>query len=163
MKYSRITLGVLLFVALSSCAEISWAQHTISSKAATDSTEVMKQVDRFLEAFTKLEWQNFTDCFSADATAFFPPSAKVPLRANNKAEIESIFQKVFDGARARRSSPPYLDIHPLNTRVAVFDATAIVTFHLEDPGMLGRRTIVFRKEKGTWKIVHLHASGITTD
>ncbi|WP_368501919.1 nuclear transport factor 2 family protein [Flavitalea sp. BT771] len=32
---------------------------------------------------------------------------------------------------------------------------------LEDPGMFGRRTLVFEKRDHSWFIIHLHASGIS--
>jgi len=37
---------------------------------------------------------------------------------------------------------------------------AIVTFHLRNDERVGRRTIVFRKTDGAWRIAHLHASNV---
>jgi ketosteroid isomerase-like protein len=129
--------------------------------ATADSTNVVKAIDKFIKAFAELNWKEFTYCFADDATAFFPPSAKFPYRANNKKEIENIFKVVFENARKQKSSPPYLDIKPKDLKIQRVDSVAIVTFLLNDPDLLGRRTIVFKKDKVDWLIVHLHASGVT--
>ena len=71
-----------------------------------------------------------------------------------------MFKNVFDNARKQRSSPPYLRIDPEDLEIQMLKKdVAIVTFHLDDPGLFGRRTVVFQKRKGKWLIVHLHASG----
>jgi len=38
----------------------------------------------------------------------------------------------------------------------------LVTFELRNSERLGRRTLVFRRDGATWRIVHLHASNIAT-
>lgn len=130
-------------------------------ETTSDSIAVVKTIDGFVEAFTTLDWPKFSACFEQDATAFFPPSAKTPARANNKGEIEQVFRSVFENARKGKSGPPYLEIQPKDVRVQLMTSIAIVTFHLNDPGFFGRRTVVLRKNKsGKWGIIHLHASAI---
>jgi hypothetical protein len=90
------------------------------------------------------------------------PSAKFGERANNKVEIGKLFKKVFDGVRAHAKGPMYLTIEPRELKIQLFDGMAIVTFLLDDPGMLGRRTLVCRKTATDWIIIHLHASGMPT-
>src|SRR5690348_14517069 len=115
------------------CTIYSFGQrHDPPSDASVDSVNVMKAVDHFVEAFTTLNWTEFTKCFADESTAFFPPSSKFPYRANTKKEIEKIFTAVFDNARRQRSSPPYLDIHPKDLRIQLAGPVAIVTFLLED-------------------------------
>lgn len=126
----------------------------------TDSSGVMRAANDFLDAFRNLDWERFRTAFDDNATVFFPPSANQPRRATGKAEIESTFTSVFGKARLLKSHPPYLDIRPKNLNIQTFDNVAIVTFHLEDPGWFGRRTIVFNKKAGKWLIVHLHASAV---
>jgi ketosteroid isomerase-like protein len=134
----------------------------IDSQLASDSapTAVQKRAEQFIEAFINLDWERFRSFFATDATAFFPPSAQFPRRANGKAEIEQVFRAVFEAARRRKSSPPYLNIEPKEMKVQMLGDVAIVTFHLEDPDMFGRRTIIFQRQGRQWLIVHLHASGI---
>jgi ketosteroid isomerase-like protein len=128
-----------------------------------DSTEVVQAINTFIDAFSNLKWEKFSDCWAEDATAFFPPSARFPYRAGNKQEILQIFKTVFEKARIRKTSPPYIIIQPLDRRVQMAGTTAIVTFTLDDPDLLGRRTLVLKKEDGKWLIIHLHASGVTVE
>jgi ketosteroid isomerase-like protein len=125
-----------------------------------DSIAVVQTIHEFIEAFTNLNWHKFTDCFANDATAFFPPSAKFPSRANNKIEIENIFKNVFENARKLKSAPPYMVIQPKDLKIQMIGTVAIVTFVLNDPDLFGRRTIILKKNNGNWLIIHLHASGV---
>ena len=52
-----------------------------------------------------------------------------------------------------------LTISPKNMLVQLYGNTAIMSFHLGEPaGDQWRRTIVWVKQHGKWKIAHLHAS-----
>jgi ketosteroid isomerase-like protein len=124
-----------------------------------DSIQVTQTMAEFIDAFSNLKWDKFIAFFADDATAFFPPSANYPYRANNKIEIARIFKALFDTVKARKSSPPYLSIHPKDLRIQILNSMAIVTFTLDDPGMVGRRTIILEKRNDIWLIIHLHASG----
>jgi ketosteroid isomerase-like protein len=126
----------------------------------SDSIAVEKTAERFIDAFINLDWNRFRSFFAADATVFFPPSAKYSRRANGKAEIESLFMSVFERAHKQRSGPPYLSIRPKELKIQMLGDVAIVTFHMEDPDSFGRRTIVFQRHGEQWLIVHLHASAI---
>ncbi|MBN9382260.1 MAG: nuclear transport factor 2 family protein [Chitinophagaceae bacterium] len=125
-----------------------------------DSMAVVHTMDVFVEAFTRLDWPVFTACFADSATAFFPPSAKFPYRAGNKTEVLKIFSKVFENARKIKTSPPYLPIEPRELKIQMLGTVAIVTFILDDPDLLGRRTLVLKKDQDKWLIIHLHASGM---
>jgi len=144
-----------LFIIISGCALKGLGQ------APPDSTGVIQAMNTFVDAFSNLKWEKFTDCWAEEATAFFPPSARFPYRAGNKQEVLHIFQNVFENARKKKSSPPYIIIEPLDMRIQMAGTTAIVTFTLDDPDLLGRRTLVLKKEGDKWLIIHLHASGIT--
>ena len=120
--------------------------------------EVQSAAEAFIKAFNNLDWEPFRNCFADDATVFFPSATMAAARANGRAEIEAIFKTLFDAARKRKDSPPYLNIEPKDTRIRVSGNAAVVTFHLGGKDSLGRRTIIFEKLKGRWLIVHLHAS-----
>lgn len=120
---------------------------------------VRRTAEEFLDAFRNLEWERFQSFFAEDATAFFPPSAREPQLAEGKSKIETIFKRVFAAARERRKQPPYLSIEPKSLKIQMLGNVGIVTFHLEDPDLFGRRTVIFQKRKDRWLIVHLHASG----
>jgi ketosteroid isomerase-like protein len=80
-------------------------------------------------------------------------------RAHGRPQFEANFRQVFEQIRAARTQPPYMRLQPQDLRIQSYGEIAIATFHLDDrPGLLNRRTIVLRRMKGQWKIVHLHAS-----
>lgn len=123
-----------------------------------DSAAIEKTINYFVDAFSNLKWEKFSRFFADDVTAFFPPSAHRPARANNKEEVLSVFKTVFENAQ--KQSNPHITINPVDTKFQLAGEIAIVTFHLHDPGMYGRRTIILKKEKEKWLIIHLHASAM---
>jgi len=130
------------------------------AQSSADSSEVATTMNSFVDAFSNLKWDKFSAFFADDATAFFPPSARDPYRANNKQEILNIFRKVFDHAQQQNATNPHIVIEPLDLRIQLAGTTAIVTFTLKDPDLFGRRTIVLKKVDDQWLILHLHASGV---
>ncbi len=152
---------LLLTLGLAALINIKGVAQTTTNES--DSIEVSKTMTDFLQAFSNLQWNNFTHFFSDDATAFFPPSAKYPFRANNKEELEKIFKPFFEKVKKQKSAPPYLEIIPKDLKIQTFSSFAIVSFMLDDPGLFGRRTFVLHKQQGKWLIVHLHASGVALE
>lgn len=124
---------------------------------ATDSSRVAATVDDFVDAFRNLEWEKFISFFADDATCFFPAYRMQPQRADNKEELGKTFKILFESARKQKTEPPYLVIEPKNIKIQMAGDVAIVTFHLNT---LGRRTIVFKKQKEKWLIIHMHASNL---
>lgn len=111
----------------------------------------------FIRSFDDLDWESFRGFFADDATVFYPRG--FTGRASGRSEFEANFRKVFEQIRAGRTQPHYMDIQPRDLQIQRYGDVAIATFHLDDrPGVLNRRTLVLRKMKGQWKIVHLHAS-----
>jgi ketosteroid isomerase-like protein len=130
------------------------------SRAAENANdEVRRTLTAFLTAFDNLDWEAFRNCFADDATVYFP--SRRANRATGRAEIETTFRQVFERIRATKNAPPYLNLEPADLNIQVFRDTAVATFHLYDlPNTIGRRTAVFEKRAGEWKIVHLHASNL---
>lgn len=130
---------------------------------AKDSLEVMKATQTFLNAFTNFDWETFRNCFSKDATIFYPVWEQGNNRRGGQKEIETAWLEIFP--EFTDSTKKFdLQINPKNILVQLYDKTAIVTFHLgEENHYLARRTLVFIKEKQDWKIVHLHASNLSRD
>ena len=127
----------------------------------SDPLDVQEAAETFIEAFNNLDWERFRHSFSAGATVFFPFQG-VPRRVNGKDEIETVFKSFFDDVRKQKSAPPYLNIEPKEMKIQMLRDSAVVTFHLRDNDSLGRRTVIFQKQKGIWLIVHLHASNVVT-
>jgi len=133
------------------------------SQSPSPSSDLKTALARFVTAFDNLDWEPFRLSFEDDATVFYPRA--IPARAHGRAEFEHAFRTVFEQIRGNRTSPPYMDIQPKDLLIQdAGDGVAIVTFHLTDrPGFLNRRTMVWRRTRGVWRIVHLHASEVAID
>jgi ketosteroid isomerase-like protein len=127
-------------------------------RGAKGGDAIADAVQVFLAAFAALDWEPFRRCFANDATVFFP-SVDHPERAEGREQIEHLFRGVFERARAGSvSGPPYLALQPHELSIRHMGESALVAFHLHDPGILCRRTLILQRLSEGWKIVHLHAS-----
>lgn len=127
-----------------------------------DSIAVMKSVNNFVTAFNNLNWVPFRESFTDDATIFYPYWNQA-RRIQGRQEIEKAWLTIFPEFGDINNSRK-LKISPKDIHLQLFQQTAIVTFHLGDGlNTLSRRTLLMIKEKGSWKIAHLHASSVTKD
>jgi hypothetical protein len=150
----RISLVALFIImSLTSFSQVSKTRH------ANDSIAVMSSFNSFIDAFTNLKRDQFSNCFADDATGFFPGFTDVAERVNTKAEMLSVFDQYFQKTKREKSGPPYLVIEPRDVRVQINQGIAILTFHVLGPGLIGRRTLVYRND-GAWKIIHMHGSQV---
>jgi ketosteroid isomerase-like protein len=118
----------------------------------------------FLTAFDNLDWQAFRNCFSSTPTIFHPAAPNI-RRIDSPDQFEKAWLGVFERIKksSGHTSPPYTSLDPLDLRVEkLSEDVALVTFHLIDGSTVNRRTLVFKREPNGWKIVHIHASNITT-
>jgi ketosteroid isomerase-like protein len=118
----------------------------------------------FLTAFDNLDWQAFRTCFGSTATIFHPAAPNI-RRIDSPDQFEKAWRGVFERIKksSGRTSPPYMNLNPLDLRVEkLSEDVALVTFHLVDGSTVNRRALVFKREASGWKIVHIHASNITT-
>ena len=116
-----------------------------------DTSAVRTAVEEFLTAFDDLDWEPFRRCFASDATVFFPWDPH-PHRADGKMEVEAEFKRFFDEFRTRAAGPPYLNLVPLDVAIEVWQDVALVTFHLDRPPSMGRRTLVLERQGQHWRI-----------
>jgi ketosteroid isomerase-like protein len=145
---------------------ILFALLTCSAAAAApadDRQEVEQAVAHWLGVFENLDMPVFIDCFTDDATIFFPsfvPAPEMPERVAGKAAVRSSFEQIFAAIRKGASGgPPYHRLPPEDLDIQLLGADgAVVTFHLRNSERIARRTLVMRKVQGTWLIAHLHAS-----
>jgi ketosteroid isomerase-like protein len=122
---------------------------------------VEQTLEEFVSAFDSLDWPRFRACFRDNATVFHP--APPNQHRTEPGDLDQSWIGVFDRIRksSGRNSPPYMQLHPTDVRIDHLSPdVALVTFHLEDGEILGRRTVVLQRISGAWKIVHSHASNI---
>lgn len=145
----------LLLAALIAIAPAAAAPHA----ATADEGSVAKVVDSLIRALNDADVNSFTSLFAPDATLFFPlPS--LPLRLEDRQQINTAFGAFFEAVRRGRPAPPYMDLVPLDTRVQMLGTVAVATFHFRGEELVSRRTVVLEKHSGKWLIVHLHASNL---
>jgi ketosteroid isomerase-like protein len=150
------TAGLVVAATVISCTTL--LGQTAASNAADGLEPVRDAAEHFLRVFDNLDWEAFRATWASDPTVFFPFDA-VPERATGRTAVEAGFRRFFDEAKAARPGPPYLHLNPRELRVERYGDTGIVTFMLDAPGgRVARRTLVFVRENGAWKLAHLHAS-----
>jgi len=126
-----------------------------------DSVSVADALRGFLTAFENLDWETFRTSFTDDACVFFP-SAATPDVFCGRSEVETRFRLEFASIReAASNGPPYMQLHPDSLRIRLLGGgTALVTFELHNTVRVARRSLVFAKRQGAWRIIHLHASNV---
>ena len=127
--------------------------------SSQSSAEVRAAAQRFLVAFDNLEWDAFKASWAASPSVFFPFSDR-PRRVTGRTEVERVFAAFFEEVRASTPGPPYLHLKPHELQVQTFGDSALVTFMLIRNQRVSRRSLLFVREEGAWKLVHLHASNI---
>ena len=147
----RLTLG--LFMLAAACGAQNNAKQTGTFE---------QRLSGFVAAFDALDWENFQTFFTEDATVFHPAAPNLK-RTDSREEFEHAWQGVFERIRksSGKSAPPYMTLEPKDLRVQYLtEDVALVTFHLDDGEVLGRRTIIWKRNGRVWKIVHIHASNL---
>jgi uncharacterized protein (TIGR02246 family) len=132
------------------------------SVLSQEKEQVTRLVERFLQAFEKLDMANFIRCFADDATVYFPQPEPAG-RFDGKEAIKTHFEQVFAAIRrtSTRSTPPFHRLIPEDLRVQLLgDSSAVVTFRLSNADRIARRTLVLEKLGNAWFIVHVHASNV---
>lgn len=125
-----------------------------------DTSEILAAANHFLRVFDDLDWDHFAACWSSNPTAFFPGDE---VRLDGRAAVLARFQTMFDQIRPETPGPPYLRLKPRNLRVDHYGDTGLVTFTVGDtPGPGPLRSLMFVREAGSWKLVHLHATNPVT-
>ncbi len=125
-----------------------------------DPAPIRVAAELFLRVFDNLEWEPFKASWAADPSVFFPFD-DTPERVTGRAAVEERFHRFFDETRARTPGPPYLHLQPRELRVERHGDAGLVTFMLGGEGeRIGRRTLLFVRENGAWKLAHLHASNV---
>lgn len=101
-------------------------------------------------ALNDLDEAEIMELFADDATAFFPQVRAE--RLDGKAAIAAVFRDYVAGSTKKTN------IVPENLHVSQGGDMAVLTFNVHNPSSVSRRTFVWRRTAGAWRIVHMHAS-----
>lgn len=114
----------------------------------------------WLDRFNALDLPCFLRFFAPDATMFAPFSTDGRSRRIEAAELPHLWREhVFDAARADGRTT--LNVQPRDLSVVRLGKDgAMLTFHLSGDANPNRRTLVWRRDRAGWRIVHVHASRI---
>lgn len=123
--------------------------------------EIEAQLRAFLGHFENLEWEPFIAAFDDEACVFHP-TPKTPDAFCGRDAVRAKWQEVFDGIRhTSAGGPPYHHLVPDHLQVTPLGAdAALATFELHNADRVARRTVVFVRRAGSWKIIHVHASNV---
>lgn len=147
---------IAMLMLCAGCATLESRPPPMQPEAAS---EVRAAAGKFLVAFDNLDWEPFKAAWAASPSVFFP-FPDTPRRIDGKAEVERVFAAFFKDVRATTSGPPYLHLNPKELQVQVFGDSALVTFMLIREHRISRRSLLFVREAGEWKLVHMHASNV---
>jgi ketosteroid isomerase-like protein len=159
---TTVQLAAFIILASSFLVKTNAGQDKDRAGSPSQTQNVQAALARFVTAFENLDWTNFRDCFSANATIFHPAAPNIS-RIDSPEAFDKAWLGVFERIKKNsgRTSPPYMKLKPQDVRIdRLSPEVALVTFHLVDPGTLGRRTLVFQRVDGAWKIIHVHASNV---
>jgi ketosteroid isomerase-like protein len=125
---------------------------------------IEQALSTFVTAFENLDWPTFKECFIDGATIFHPAAPNLK-RVDSTEQFEEAWKGVFERIRQNsgRTAPPYMKLNPSEMRIELLSPdVGVATFHLIEGSIVGRRTVVLKRFPAGWKIVHIHASNITT-
>jgi ketosteroid isomerase-like protein len=112
----------------------------------------------FLGALNRRDWDAFRASLSDDITVIFDRPGPSE-RQEGRLAVEGVFRNRFAPAGSTPSPLPP-PVQPDSVLVQAYGDVAIVSFHLRGPDQLGRRTLVFHRTTGGWKVVHIHGSSV---
>jgi ketosteroid isomerase-like protein len=119
--------------------------------------DVRETLNGFFRAVESMQLDRIAPFFEEDAQ-MFSPLGTYPARLDGRAAILAQFKAIAD---AIKQMPSPLKIDPQQLIVRDFGDIALVTFHLELPGPLNRRTFIMHRTASGWRIAHIHASAAT--
>jgi len=134
----------------------------LAASNQTAEVQVRDALKVFLRAFDNLDWPGFRACFGPNPTMFHP-AAPNSVRVETEEQFDKAWAGVFERIRrtSGRENPPFMTLEPKDLRIEFlsFDV-ALVTFHIISETEIDRRTIIFKRYRKAWKIVHIHASNL---
>ncbi|HEX2091704.1 MAG TPA: nuclear transport factor 2 family protein [Longimicrobiaceae bacterium] len=160
-------LTAALLAVLAGCVAPAGPAATLASPAtarfaasAVDSVSAHRAAEGFLAAFDSLQFEPFRAYLAEEVTMFFP-FPQFTARVDGRARVEEIFGQFITAqreARTRAGRPLVQGLEPRDLRLQMAGPdVAVVSFHLGAESR-SRRSIVFHRDGGAWRVIHWHAS-----
>lgn len=128
--------------------------------AVADSASAHRAAEAFIAAFDSLQFEPFRAYLAEEVTMFFP-FPQLPARVDGRARVAEIFGQFMSAqreARTRAGRPLVQGLEPRDLRLQMAGPdVAVVSFHLGEESR-ARRSIVFHRDGGAWRVIHWHAS-----
>jgi len=118
--------------------------------------EALETFHQFLNAVMSQKHDNIMQFFGDDAQ-MFSPLGTFASRLDGKGAIGKQFQSILDTVKTQFAGGLKIEPKDLSMR-ELADNVVLITFHLQLPGPLHRRTFVMTKSGNAWRIAHIHAS-----
>jgi ketosteroid isomerase-like protein len=119
-------------------------------------TEVLETLNQFLNAVMSQKLDAIMAFFNEDAQ-MFSPLGTYPARLDGRAAIGKQFASIMEAIKSQPGGGMKLEPHDIDARELASNA-ALITFHLQLPGPLHRRSFVMTRGASGWRIAHIHAS-----
>ena len=160
-----IVLSVIL-LSLSLTELQSLANHEQASTGDQTSAELLSLERSALDRWIKLDPDGYLDLYAEEMTYFDP---ETDGRVNGKEALRKLF------APMKTMKPQFKDVRYeiINPRVERAGDIALLTFNVTNYGKKGDRpesvlsrwnsTEVYRRNSGTWKLIHSHWSLVKPD
>jgi len=157
MRYRIRAVSCCIVMLALACLPSRTPEPIVPASSSDDHATLMQAAAHFLRVFDNMEWEPFRAAWSSAPSVFFP-FRDTPERVEGPA-VAIRFRAFFDEVTATREGPPYLRLQPQQLRAEVIGSAGLVTFMFNpSPGTIARRTLLFVREGGQWKLAHMHAS-----
>lgn len=113
-------------------------------------------LDRFIDTFRALDEAGFERFLSADIVAFLPCEDDDLRRLEGRGAVMAQFRRLF--GQLRDAGIETIASRQSGLELRSWGDTAMATFELEGELRAGCRTVVLRRDRGEWRVVHLHVS-----
>jgi hypothetical protein len=122
----------------------------------THPVEACTAFSTFLDALNRRDWAGFQATLD-DSISVIVDAADFAERRDYRAGTEEVFRRIFPAIPPAAGTLPAV-VQPEGLRVQEFGEVVIFTFHLRNPGRIGRRTVVLHRGPAGWRVVHIHGS-----
>jgi ketosteroid isomerase-like protein len=118
--------------------------------------EVRDTLNHFMDAVMSRNLERIMAFFNENAQ-MFSPLGTFPARLDGRVAIGKQFEVILEAFKNQAGESVKLEPKDIDVRELAPDA-ALITFHLQLPGPLHRRSFVMTRGTGGWRIAHIHAS-----